>query len=84
MTEHTISSSELQNNPSMALQASQHGPVIITEQDQPAYVLMNMEEYRRLQDPPRTLGEALAMPGSADVEFDPPKLDVKLRDPELD
>ena len=84
MTEHTISSSELHNDPAMALQASRHGPVIITEQDQPACVLINIEESRRLQSVPRSLAEALARPGNVDVEFDPPKLDIKLRDPELE
>ena len=84
MTEHANSSKDLKDNPTLVLQASQYGPVIITKQNQPAYVLMNMEEYRRLQGTPHTLAGALAMPGGADVEFDPPKLDFKLHDPELD
>jgi prevent-host-death family protein len=52
--------------------AAQKGPVFITDRGQPAYVLLTIEDYRRLTDGSTTLAEALAQPGNADFDFDPP------------
>ncbi len=43
-----------------AKKAAVQGPVIITDRGEPTYVLLSIEDYRRLADRPVTLFEALA------------------------
>lgn len=83
MTITTLSSRELNQDIGRAKRAALEGPVFITDRGTPAHVLLSYEEYQRLTGDRRTLAEALAMPGVADVEFDPPKLDLKLRIPDF-
>lgn len=66
----TLSSREFQQNANRAQKASRDGPVFITNRGQPAHVLLTYEEYRRMAGQRRTLLEALAMPGLADIEVD--------------
>ncbi|MGI4756980.1 MAG: type II toxin-antitoxin system Phd/YefM family antitoxin [Janthinobacterium lividum] len=75
----TLSSREFNQDTSRAKKASSKGPVFITDRGRPAHVLLSMEEYQRLSGKPRSILEALSMPGLADIEFDPPKLDIQLR-----
>ena len=75
----TLSSREFNQDTSRAKEASSKGPVFITDRGRPAHVLLSMEEYQRLSGKPRSILEALSMPGLADIEFDPPKLDIQLR-----
>ena len=65
MTVTTLTSREFNQDLSRAKRAALEGPVIITDRGKPAHVLLNIEEYRRLTTAPRTLAEALAMPGAA-------------------
>ncbi len=83
MTTTTLSSRQLDQDIGRAKRAAELGPVIITDRGKPAHVLPSIEEYRRLTGG-RTLAEALAMPGAADVDFDPPKLDIGLCIPDFD
>lgn len=84
MTITTLSSRELNQDIGRAKRAAGQGPVIITDRGKPAHVLLSIQEYQRLTGGHRTLAEALAMPGMADIEFDPPKLDIHLRIPDFD
>jgi prevent-host-death family protein len=84
MTITTLSSRELNQDIGRAKRAALEGPVFITDRGTPAHVLLSYEEYQRLTGKRRTLAEALAMPGVADIDFDPPKLDIKLRIPDFD
>lgn len=54
-----------------AMREAADGPVLITDCGKPSHVLLSIEDYRRLTGRGRTLGEALAMPGVADIDFDP-------------
>lgn len=80
----TLSSRELNQDIGRAKREAKQGPVFITDRGTPAHVLLSIEDYRRLTGDRRTLGEALALPGVADIDFDPPRLRAGLRVPDLD
>lgn len=84
MTITTLSSRELNQDIGRAKRAALKGPVFITDRGTPAHVLLSYEEYQRLTGKRRSLLEALSMPGMAGIDFDPPKLDIKLRIPDFD
>ena len=79
----TLTSRELNQDLGRAKREAELGPVFITDRGKPAHVLLSIEEYRRLTGKRRTLGEALAMPGVADIDFDPPRLREGLRIPDF-
>ena len=84
MTITTLSSRELNQDIGGAKRATALGPVFITDRGKPAHVLLSIEAYQRLVGGSRTLAEALAMPGMADIDFDPPKIEIGLRIPAFD
>lgn len=79
----TFSSREVNQDLGRAKKAAMHGPVIITDRGRPAHVLLSIEEYRRLTGSRRNLVEALAMPGLSDIGFEPPRIDIEGRVPDL-
>ena len=79
----TLSSREFNQDTSRAKKASSKGPVFITDRGKPAHVLLSMEEYQRLSGQRRNIVEALSMPGLADIEFDPPKLQISVKPADL-
>jgi len=79
MTITTLSSREFNQRASEAKRAANNGPVFITDRGRPAHVLMCFEDYQRLTTQRRNLADALAMPGSADIEFDPPRVTIETR-----
>jgi prevent-host-death family protein len=79
-----ITSREFNQDVSRAKRAAAKGPVVITDRGKPAYVLMTHEAYQRLSGKGKSILEMLAMPGMEDIEFDPPKIELKLRIPDLD
>jgi prevent-host-death family protein len=84
MTITTLSSREFNQDTSRAKQATRKGPVYITDRGRPAHVLLTIEEYQRLTGRSKSLAEALHMPGAADIEFDPPKMDWVPKPAEFD
>jgi prevent-host-death family protein len=76
MPSTTVSSEEFEQSPGRVEEASRSGPVFITERGQPSFVLLSIEEYRRLTTPAVSLAEALADPKAPDVDFDPPRLNI--------
>ncbi|MDE3175641.1 MAG: type II toxin-antitoxin system Phd/YefM family antitoxin [Pseudomonadota bacterium] len=84
MTITTLSSREFNQDTSRAKKAAQEGPVFITDRGKPAHVLLSIEDYRKLTGGPRNIADALAMPGDADIEFDPPRLNIRLRPADFD
>ena len=74
MTITTLSSREFNQDTGRAKKAASDGPVFITDRGKPAHVLLSIEEYRRITGGHRKIADALAMPGIADVEFDPPRV----------
>jgi prevent-host-death family protein len=75
----TLSSREFNQGTSEAKQAANNGPVFITDRGRPAHVLMTFEEYQRLTRQRRNIADALAMPGTADIEFEPPRMTIETR-----
>jgi prevent-host-death family protein len=72
MTVTTLTGREFNQDASGAKKATRRGPVFITDRGRPAYVLLTIEDYRRLAGGYMSLAEALAQPDVADFEFKPP------------
>jgi prevent-host-death family protein len=70
----TLSSREFNQDASRAKKAAQSGPVFITDRGRPAHVLLTIEEYQRVTRSQVSIVDLLAMPGAADVDFEPPRL----------
>lgn len=85
----TLSSRAFNQDASGAKKAALKGPVFITDRGRPAHVLLSIEEYRRLtggEAGARSIVDMLAMPvadGTADIDFDPPRLNLQLRPTDL-
>ncbi len=75
----TLSSRELNQDIGRAKRAAQDGPVFITDRGKPAHVLLSIEDYQRLTGAGGTLGEALALPGVAELRFLPAKMRLGVR-----
>jgi len=74
MTITTLSSRELNQDVARAKKAAQSGPVFITDRGKPAHVLLSFEDYQQLTGQRRNIADALAMPGGADIAFEPPRM----------
>jgi prevent-host-death family protein len=81
MTTTTLSSREFNQDTGKAKKAANSGPVFITDRGRPAHVLLSIEEYRRVTNSQTSIVELLAMPGAADIEFEPPRLGGDLARP---
>jgi prevent-host-death family protein len=79
MTITTLSSREFNQDTGRAKKAASDGPVFITDRGKPAHVLLSIEEYRRITAGHRKIADALAMPGIAGIEFDPPRASIGTR-----
>ncbi|MEN9680295.1 MAG: hypothetical protein RLZZ627_188 [Pseudomonadota bacterium] len=75
----TISSRDFNQDTGRAKKAANLGPVFITDRGKPAHVLMSIEEYERLRGGVRNIADALAMPESTDIEFNPPIVNMGLK-----
>lgn len=78
MTITTLSSREFNQDTSRAKKAASTGPVFITDRGRPAHVLLTIEAYQKLVGGPATIVDLLAMPGAADVDFEPRRLEGPL------
>ncbi|MDK4732331.1 type II toxin-antitoxin system Phd/YefM family antitoxin [Rhizobium sp. CNPSo 3490] len=74
-----LSSRELNHDVSRAKKAAQNGPVIITDRGKPSHVLMTYDEFERLTGKPRSLVDALSMPGLSNIDFDLPRVEIAPR-----
>lgn len=77
MTITTLSSRELNQDVTRAKRAAKSGPVFITDRGKPAHVLLSFEDYQRLTVQRRNIADALAMPGIAELEFEPPRVRIE-------
>ena len=75
MTISTFSSREFNQDVSKIKKAASHGPVFITDRGHPAHVLLAIEDYLKLTKTHESIVELLAMPASADIEFEAPKVE---------
>jgi prevent-host-death family protein len=65
----TLSAREFNHDVSAAKRAADESPVVITDRGEPAYVLMSIEQYRRLRGDGRSLLDVLQM--DEDIDFEP-------------
>jgi prevent-host-death family protein len=79
----TFSSREFNQDTGKAKNAAKNGPVFITDRGKPSHVLLTIEEYRKLTHTEASIADLLFMPGAADVEFYPPRLDDVSRPADL-
>ncbi len=70
----TVSSREFNQDASGAKRAASKGPVIITNRGRPAHVLLTIEAYQKLTQKTASIADLLAMPGVADIGFEPPRV----------
>ena len=70
----TISSRSFNQDTSAAKKAADTGPVIITDRGRPAHVLLSIDAYRQLTGGNVSLIDLLSMPGTAAIDFDPPRM----------
>ena len=75
----TMTSREFNRDVSKAKRDARKGPVFITDRGHPAHVLLTVEDYRKFTGAETTIVEWLAMPEAADIDFDPPRLEVMTR-----
>ncbi len=83
MTITTISSRELNQDVTRAKKAAKSDPVFITDRGKPAYVLLSIDEYQRLTKQRRNIADSLAMPGAAEIEFEPQRVTIDTRPADL-
>jgi PHD/YefM family antitoxin component YafN of YafNO toxin-antitoxin module len=77
----TMSAREFNQDVSAAKRAAAHEPVIITDRGTPAYVLLSIEEFRRLAGQDHGIVEWLSMEDN--IDFETERLDLKLAIPQL-
>jgi len=81
MTITTLSSREFNQDASGAKKAAKRGPVFITDRGRPAHVLLTIEEYQNVTRSQANIIDLLAMPGVAEIDFNPPRLGNELYRP---
>lgn len=74
MTITTLTSREFNQDASRAKKAARSGPVFITDRGRPAHVLLTIEEYQQITGNRASIVELLAMPGVADIDYEPQRL----------
>jgi hypothetical protein len=80
MSIHTFSSRDFTRDVSAAKRAAVDGPVFITDRGRPAFALLNIEDYYRIvgQDGASLLDVMDGIPGGEEIEFTPPRLNLRL------
>lgn len=78
----TISARDFNHDVSAAKRAADAGPVVITDRGEPAYVLLSIEEYRRLHGDGADLVARLRMQDEIDIEFEPVPSEFSLGAPD--
>ncbi len=69
-----FSQQDFEQNPNLALHASQSGHVLIVENDQPMYVLMSFSDFRCATGMPNNISDLLKMDGADSIDFEPQNL----------
>jgi PHD/YefM family antitoxin component YafN of YafNO toxin-antitoxin module len=85
MSLFTYSSREFTRDVSAAKRAAEKGPVFITDRGRPAYALLRIEDYYKLQgQPTESLLEVMnAIPGREGIDFEVPNLQLQIQSAQL-
>ncbi|MFD2758352.1 type II toxin-antitoxin system Phd/YefM family antitoxin [Gulosibacter faecalis] len=76
-----MSAREFNRDVSAAKREASRQPVVITDRGKPAYVLLSIDDYRRMGERGASLIERLSMEDDLDIEFEP--ADIVLQVPDL-
>ncbi|MDI9333778.1 MAG: hypothetical protein QM533_05320 [Cytophagales bacterium] len=81
MTIHTFSSRDFTRDVSAAKRAACHGPVFITDRGRPAFALLKIDHYYRMGNKAeRSLLDVMdGLPCSDSIDFQPPKLNLRIQ-----
>ncbi len=81
MTVHTYSSREFTRDVGAAKRAAGQGPVFITDRGRPAFALLKIEDYYQLAGHHEvSLLEVMdAIPGGANIDFEPQRLQIEVK-----
>jgi len=71
---------EFNRDVSAAKREASRGPVVITDRGEPAYVLLSIDEYRRLGEQGATLLERLSMDDDLEIDFEPTPITLRVPD----
>lgn len=74
MPNMTLSSREFNHDLGRAKRAAAEGPVFITDRGRPSYVLLSMDDYRKLIGQQVSIIDLLALPGAEDIDFEPARV----------
>ena len=74
-----ITSREFNQDVSKAKREALNGPVFITDRGEPSHVLLSIETWQKMAHAETGIVDLLAMPESADIDFDAPRLDQPLQ-----
>jgi len=75
-----MSAREFNRDVSAAKREANDGPVVITDRGEPAYVLLSIDDYRRMGDKAPSLVDRLSMDDEPEIEFDPVCLELEVPD----
>jgi len=76
-----MSAREFNRDVSAAKRRANSGPVVITDRGEPAYVLLSIDDYRRMGEEGVSLVDRLSMDDDLDIEFEPARIELAV--PEL-
>ena len=76
----TMSAREFNRDVSAAKREANDGPVGITDRGEPAYVLLSIDDYRRMGDKAPSFVDRLSMDDEPEIEFDPVCLELEVPD----
>lgn len=71
---------EFNRDVSAAKREANNGPVVITDRGEPAYVLLSIDEYRRIGEKGASLVERLSMDDDLDIEFESVRIELVVPD----
>jgi hypothetical protein len=72
MNRSTISGKQFDRHPKKARKAADKGPVFIREGCRNSFVLLTIEEYRKIGGKAESILDLIPTPGAGAVEFEPP------------
>lgn len=79
----TLSAREFNQDVSAAKRAAADGPVVITDRGNPAFVLMSIDDYKKLSVVEDNLISLLSMREASKIEFEFEKAQLDLKVPEF-
>lgn len=83
MTTTILSSREFNQDTGKAKKAALQGPVFITDRGKASFVLLTVEEYRKICGAQPNMVDLLAMSETGDIEFELPKANITAQVPDL-